>query len=153
MGIKDFLEINPVLLATLIGALGLKDILWAFVQRLWKKTDEKEDDHKKLEEIEEKLDVLILKIEQLEANDKISTETDLRILEHTISTMQNRAILADKVSNSCMPRYSKLYKLYSKQCERNPDYDMAEEIEMNHQRIMQIVKEGKVVGSLEEWYK
>lgn len=153
MGIKDFLEINPVLLATLIGALGLKDILWAFIQRLWKKSDEKESDHQKLEELADKVDKIIAKLESMEANDRQGMLNDLAILETDLAEMQNRALVKGKVSRTCMPRYHKNYNLYIKLADETDGYEASEEVKINHQRIMKLFDEGHVVDSVEEWYK
>lgn len=160
MGFRDLMEINPTFFVALVGALGLKDILWEWIKRCWSKSDEKYSDHKKLEELEAKLDAMNVKFEQIinrldkmEENDKESAFRDLKFWETEVAEMQNRAIIKDKVSNSCMPRYLENYKLYNQLAELTPHYDVPEEIKLNHEKILQLVKDGKSVDNLREWYK
>lgn len=160
MSFKDFMEINPVLLATLIGALGLKDVLWEFIKRCWQKNDEKDNDHKKLEEVEKKLDEMnekfeqiIAKLERMEENDRQGMLYDLSILETDLAEMQNRAIVKGKVSRTCMPRYLKNYNQYIKLAEETEGYDASEEIKVNHKRILKLFDDGYVADNVEEWYK
>lgn len=160
MNVKEFLEINPVLLATLIGALGLKDILWEFIKRIWQKNDEKDEDHKKteelagkVEELADKVDKIIDKLETMDANDRKGMRNDLIILETDLAETQNRAIIKGKVSSTCMPRYLKNYNLYIALADETEGYEASEEIKMNHQRILLLVQDGRVADNIEEWYK
>ena len=103
MDIKSILEINPVLLVTLIGALGLKDILWEWIKRRWLKNDEKENDHKLVEEMNTEFKKMqkqvseILEIQkQIQDNAKRSDENDLMLIGRQILDLQNRAIAKEK---------------------------------------------------------
>lgn len=153
MNFKDFMEVNPVFVVTLVGALGLKDILWEWIKRCWSKNDEKDNDHKKLEELSEKVDKIIEKLEAMDANDRKGMLNDLSIFETDLAEMQNRAIIKGKVSRTCMPRYMKDYDLYMKLAEETEGYDASEEVKMNHQRILKLVADGHIADNLEEWYK
>lgn len=160
MSFKDLMEIDPRFFVALVGALGLKDLLWEWLKRYWSKEDEKDSDHKKLEEVEKKLDDMNLKFEQIiskldkmEENDQEAAFRDLKFWEIEVAEMQNRAIIKDKVSNSCMPRYLENYKLYNQLAEHTASYDVPEEIKLNHEKILQLVRDGKAVDNLKEWYK
>ena len=93
MDLKNILEINPVLLVTLIGALGLKDILWEWIKRRWLKSDEKEKDHKLVEEMNTEIKELkeqvseILEIQKaMQDNAKRSDEMKRSIEELKLKT-------------------------------------------------------------------
>jgi len=160
MGYKEILETNPVLLVqgttafvAVCGALGAKELIASAVNRWWKKADEKDTDHKKIEELSEKVDMIIEKLETIQEHDKQGMRNDLIILETELAQLQNRAIIKGKVSSSCMPRYMRNYDVYIKLAEETEGYEASEEIKLNHQRILLLVKEGKVADSVEEWYK
>ena len=156
---KDFLEINPILLVTLIGALGIKDILWEWIKRRWTKNDEKDKDHQIVEELNTEIKELkeqvseILAIQKtMQANDRRSDENDLMMIGRQILDLQNRAIAKEKVSSACMPDYLEAYTHY---CElaKQTGGKVSERIKMNHEIILEMVKNGQVVETLREWYK
>lgn len=159
MNYKEFLEINPVLLVTLIGALGLKDILWEWIKRCWLKSDQKEEDHAKLEELNTEIKALneqvaeILKIQRaMQENDRRSDENDLLLIGRQILDLQNRAIAKEKVSSTCMPDYLEAYEHYCTLADQM-GLKVSERIKLNHQIILEMVKNGQVVETLKEWYK
>lgn len=151
--IRALLNVDPKLITGVLIALGAKELVWEFFKRRWAKEDEKDSDHKKLEELTEKMGEILQKLEKMEAHDREGILNDFVLLESTIAEMQNRAIVKGKVSRTCMPRYLKDYKRYIKLAEDTEDYEVSEEIKLNHQRILAIVNEGKIADSLEEWYK
>lgn len=160
MGLKEFLETNPVLVTqgaaaftAVCGALGFKEILKAMYDRYCRKADEKEIDHKKLEDLTEKMNMVLDKLEHMENNDKTGMRTDLIILETDLAEIQNRAIVKGKVSATCMPRYLKNFELYIKLANETEDYEASQEVILNHQRILKLVQDGHVADSIEEWYK
>ena len=160
MELKEIMEMNPVLITGIAtsfigvcGALGVKDLLSKAIDRWWKKADEKDTDHAKLEELAEKVDKIIAQLQIMEANDRVGMRNDLIILETDLAEMQNRAIVKGKVSNTCMPRYLKNYDLYIKLAEETDGYDASEEVKLNHQLILKMVKDGHVAHNVEEWYK
>lgn len=160
MGIKEFMEMNPVLITGIatsfcgvVGALGLKELLAKAVERYWNKSDQKDNDHEQLMELAEKVDKIIEKLERMEAHDKQGMTNDLLILETNLAEMQNRAIIKGKVSSTCMPRYLRDFNLYIKLAEETEGYEASEEVKLNHKRILHLVDEGHVVDNVEEWYK
>ena len=167
MNIKEFLEINPVFLTQIggtfvavCGALGLGKLLEKFVDRCWKKADEKDEDHKKVEELEakfnelsEKMDKILDTLETMKDNDTKGFKDDLKLFECELANMQNRALVKHKVSNSCMPRYMELYSDYCKLADETEGCKASAEITLNHKRILKLVEDGHVVDTLEEWYK
>lgn len=166
MDVKNILEINPVLLVTLIGALGLKDILWEWIKRCWLKSDEKEKDHKIVEEMNAELKELkeqvkelkeqvaeILKIQKaIQDNTKRSDENDLILMGREILDLQNRAIAKEKVSSTCMPDYLEAVEHYY-DLARKTGGKISERVKLNHEIILEMVKNGQVVETLKEWYK
>lgn len=159
MDLKSILEINPSLLVTMIGALGIKDILWEWIKRCWSKNDEKENDHKLVEELNTEIKELkeqvaqILEIQKsMQANDKRSDENDLMLIGRQILDLQNRAIAKEKVSNTCMPDYLEAYKHYCDLADQTGG-KVSERIKLNHDIILEMVRNGQVVETLKEWYK
>lgn len=159
MDIKNILEINPVLLVTLIGALGLKDILWEWIKRRWLKSDEKEKDHKLVEEMNTEIKELkeqvseILEIQKaMQDNAKRSDENDLMLIGRQILDLQNRAIAKEKVSSTCMPDYLEAYEHYCDLADKTGG-KISERVKLNHEIILEMVKNGQVVETLKEWYK
>ena len=167
MTLKEVMEMNPVLITgvatSFIGvctALGAKDLLAKFYDRYCKKEDEKDEDHLKVAELEEKfdrlekkLDKVIASLEVMQENDIKGFKNDLKILENELVNMQNRALAKEKVSNSCMPMYMDSYTTYCKLAEETEGYEPSQTVLVNHQRILKLVEDGKVVDNLKEWYK
>lgn len=163
MTLKEILEINPLLItsigATLIG-LGGRDLLISMYNRYCKKADEKDEDHKKVEELEakfdemsEKMDKILETLQTMKENDVKGFKDDLKLFECELANMQNRALVHHKVSNSCMPRYMELYSDYCKLADETEGCKASAEITLNHKRILKLVEDGHVVDTLEEWFK
>lgn len=159
MSFKDLMEINPTFFVALVGALGLKDILWEWIKRRWTKDDEKEQDHKDIEELKAEIQELkatvseILEIQKvMQENDRRSDENDLMMIGRQILDLQNRAIAKEKVSNACMPDYLEAYEHYNELANRT-GFKVSERIKINHEIILEMVKNGQVVETLKEWYK
>lgn len=157
--LKTLLSIDPRLITGVFVALGLKELLWKFVERKWAKEDEKVDDHKKLEELSEKVDKfnekvdkIIETLDKMEENDKRSDENDMLMIGRQILDLQNRAIAKEKVSSACMPDYLEAYEHYMELAEKT-GCKISEGIKINHVRILEMVKNGQVVETLKEWYK
>lgn len=159
MSLKELMEINPTFFVALVGALGLKDILWEWIKRCWTKDDEKEQDHKDIEELKAEIQELkatvseILEIQKaMQENDRRSDENDLMMIGRQILDLQNRAIAKEKVSNACMPDYLEAYEHYNDLANRT-GFKVSERIKINHEIILEMVKNGQVVETLKEWYK
>lgn len=155
MGFKEILETNPVLItsigATLIG-LGGRDLLISMYNRYCKKEDEKDVDHKLLEEVIVEVKELKEQLKRMEESSKRSDANDMMMIGRQILDLQNRAIAKDKVSSACMPDYLEGYEHYIELAELT-GHKVSETIKLNHTRILEMVKEGKVVETLKEWYK
>lgn len=147
--IQGLLSIDPKLITGVIVALGLKDLLWEFVKRKWAKQDEKESDHKILEEMQAVLKDIQAKLEVMDTADKESLDNDILILEHNILFLQRKAIDYKKVSKSCMPRYRMLFKRYKSLLEKS-NLDINEEAETNNEIVEKMFRDGHVVDSFWE---
>lgn len=155
MGFKEIMEINPVFItgigATLIG-LGGRDLLISMYNRYCKKEDEKETDHKQIQNIAEKIDCILERLEMMEQADKEGLDNDILILEHNILFLQRKAIKFGKVSKGCMPRYRMLFKRYKALLEKS-NLDINEEAETNNEIVERMFHDGEVVDSFWEMYK
>lgn len=151
--IRALLGVDPKLITGVLVALGAKELLQKFIERYWAKQDEGESDHKKLEELAEKVDCIIDKLEKMEENDRKSSRYDLKMIETSLAEMQNRAIVKGKVSSSCMPRYLDNYEMYLELAGEVENYEVSHEVKINHQRILKLVEDGNVVDDVKEWYK
>lgn len=151
--LRALLGVDPKLITGVLVALGAKELLQKFIERYWAKQDEGESDHKKLEELAEKVDCIIDKLEKMEENDRKSARYDLKMIETSLAEMQNRAIVKGKVSSGCMPRYLDNYEMYMELAEEADNYEVSHEVKINHQRILKLVEDGHVVDDVKEWYK
>jgi len=159
MTIKEILEMNPVLITTLgatfvsvCGALGVKELLKAAWDRWCRKEDEKDSDHKQLEELSALVTQILDRLDAMAKKDEQFMDNDMLLLEDRILFMQRKAIQVGKVSKSCMPRYHLLYKRYLT-LNKESELDINEEIELNNRMIEKMFEEGKVVENFWDYYE
>ena len=159
MDIKNILEINPVLINSVLGSvaglcsvLGLKELIAKIYDRYCKKEDEKESDHKKLEEMKESIDEIIRRLDEMERKNDEFTTNDMLLIEDRLLWMQRKAINVQKVSRGCMPRYKVLLKRY-KELNEKTEIDINEEILFNDVQIDKLIADGHVVDTWEETIK
>ena len=159
MTIKEFMEINPILVTSLggtfvavCGALGVREILKAAYERYCKKADEKDSDHKDIEELKMLVNQILERLDDIASKDEQFMDNDMLLLEDRILFMQRKAIQVGKVSKSCMPRYHLLYKRYLALNEESK-LDINDEIELNNKMIEKMFEEGKVVENFWDYYE
>lgn len=152
--IKEFLETNPVMITSILssvvglcGALGIKELLSKAYDRYCKKDDEKDSDHKQVQEIVVKMDEIISRLDEMERKNIEFTTNDMLILEDRLVWMQHKAIERGQVTRECVPRYQLLLKRYH-DLNKMTDVGLNEEIEFNHKLIQGMINEGKVA---ENW--
>lgn len=159
MDIKEFLQTNPVFVTSIVssviglcGALGIKELIAKIYDRYCKKEDEKDSDHKKLEEMKESIDEIIRRLDEMERKNDEFTTNDMLLIEDRLLWMQRKAINVQKVSRGCMPRYKVLLKRY-KELNEKTEIDINEEILFNDVQIDKLIADGHVVDTWEETIK
>lgn len=151
--LKRVLEINPVMITSIAtafigvcGALGVKELLSKAYDRYCKKDDEKDVDHKQIQEITVKIDEILKRIEDIERKNDELTLNDLLMFEDRIISIQNTAIKYKCVTRECVPRYQSLIRRYRKLSEMT-NYPINAEIEFNDTLIQNFINDGHVIDS------
>ena len=151
--LKKILEINPVMITSMAtafigvcGALGVKELLSKAYDRYCKKDDEKEVDHKHIQEIAMKIDEIIKRIDDIERKNDEFTLNDMLMFEDRIISIQTKAIKYKCVTRECVPRYHSLIRRYRKLSEMT-NSPINTEIEFNDTLIQNLINDGNVIDS------
>lgn len=156
--IINFLKTDPVFVTNFLGAIagfltviGAKEIIAKAQDRYYKKSDEKEEDHKKLEKLEEDMGEVLALLRELKENEEKYLDNDMLVIANDLLMLQRKSKLHGKVAESCYPWYLKLYNRY-KELNSNSAMEFDTEIEMNHKLIEKMLADGDVVADFKELY-
>lgn len=159
MDLKSLLGIDPVLVSGVAtafigvcGALGVKELLAKAYDRYCKKEDEKDSDHKDIQKMQESIDEILRRLDDIEKQNSEFTTNDMMLIEDRLLWMQRKAIDVQKVSRGCMPRYKALLKRY-RELNDKTDIDLNEEVDFNDIQINKLIADGKVVDTWEDTLK
>lgn len=153
MDLKQILGIDPVLITGITtafigvcGALGVKELIAKIYDRYCKKEDEKDSDHKQLQEMVIKIDEIIARLDTIERKNAEFCVNDMLIIEDRLVWMQHKAIEYGVVSRECVPRYQVLLRRYHELNDMT-NVPINEEIEFNDKLIQNMIDDGNVVDS------